>query len=130
MNNIDRSNEINENIEMFLTFVTETIGKKQLRGHFINLTMVYKLETDDFEILLDQVDGRLSSINKVKNNGLGLRNCVKPKINKRQAKEIRETTKYFMGHIREAQKDCKIEIIILNYNVMNSVADIFFGHPK
>ena len=128
MHNIDRLDEINENIETFLTLVIKSRGKKQVRDHFINLTMVYSLETDDCEIFLDQVDGRLSSITEVENNDLGARNNVKPRINKRQAKEINEGTKYFMGRIREAQKDWKIEAIILKHNIMKGATHIFFAH--
>ena len=128
MNNIDRLNEINENIETFLTLVVKARGKKLIKEHFINLTMVYSLEDDDCEIFLDQVDGRLSSITKAKNNDLGARNSVKPKINKRQAKEIKESTKYFMGRVREAQKDRNIEAIILQHNIMKCVTDIFIAH--
>jgi aspartate-semialdehyde dehydrogenase len=128
MHNIDRLDEINENIETFLTLVVKSRGKKQIREHFINLTMVYSLETDDCEIFLDQVDGRLSSITEVENNDLGARNNVKPRINKRQAKEINEGTKYFMGRIREAQKDWKIEAIILKHNIMKGATHIFFAH--
>jgi len=128
MHNIDRLDEINENIETFLTLVVKSRGKKQIREHFINLTMVYSLETDDCEIFLDQVDGRLSSITEVENSDLGARNNVKPRINKRQAKEINEGTKYFMGRIREAQKDWKIEAIILKHNIMKGATHIFFAH--
>ena len=67
-------------------------------------------------------------VTKVKSNGLGVRNSVKPIINKRQAKEINEGTKYFMGRIREAQKDRKIEAIILKHNFMRGVTDIFLAH--
>jgi hypothetical protein len=128
MHNIDRLDEINENIEMFLTIVTKARGKKEITDPLINLTMVYRLETDDCEIFLDQVDGRLSSMTKVKNKGLGARNSLKPGINKRQAKEIKEGTKYFMGRIREAQKDRKIKAIILKHNIMRGVTDIFIAH--
>ena len=119
MNNIDRLNEINENIETFLALVVKSRGKKQIRDHLINLTMVYSFENDDCEIFLDQVDGRHSSITKVKNNDLGAKNSVKPRLNKKQAKEIDEGTKYFMGRIREAQKDWKIEAIILKHNIIS-----------
>ena len=128
MHNIDRLDEINENIETFLTLVVKSRGKKQIREHFINLTMVYKFETDDCEILFDRFDGGVSSITKLKNNYLGARNNVKPRINKRQAKEINEGTKYFMGRIREAQKDWKIEAIILKHNIRKGATHIFFAH--
>ena len=90
--------------------------------------MVYRLETDDCEIFLDQVDGRLSSITKVKNNDLGARNSLKPKLKKKQAKEINESTKYFMGRVRKAHRDRKIEAIILKHNIMRCVTDIFLEH--
>jgi hypothetical protein len=128
MNNIDKLNEINENIEMFLTIVIKAREKKEIIDHFVNLTMVYRLETDDCEIFLDQVDGRLSSIAKVKDNGLGARNRVKPKLKKKQATEINESTKYFMGRVREAQKDRNIEAIILQHNIMKGVTHIFIAH--
>ena len=130
MHNIDRLDEINENIEMFLTIVTKAREKKEIIDHFINLTMVYSPESDDCEIFLDQVGGRLSSITKVKNKGLGVRNSLKPRINKRQAKEINEGTKYFMGRIREAQKDRKIEAIKLEHNIMKGVTSIIIAHNQ
>ena len=67
-------------------------------------------------------------VTKVKSNGLGVRNSVKPKINKRQAKEINEGSKYFMGRVREAQKDRNIEAIMLQHNIMRGVTTIFIAH--
>ena len=37
MHNIDRLDEINENIEMFLTIVTKARGKKEITDPLINL---------------------------------------------------------------------------------------------
>jgi len=128
MHNIHKSIEINENIAIFLTLVEKSREKKQIRDHLINLTMVYKFETDDCEILFDRFDGGVSSITKLKNNDLGVGNSLKPRMNKRQAKKIKMGTKYFMGRIREAQKDRKIEAIILKHNFMRGVTDIFLAH--
>ena len=128
MNSIDRLNEINENVVIFLSLVAKFRGRRQFRERFVNFTMEYNLENDGCEIYLDQFDGSRSSITKVKNNDLGARNSVKPKINKRQAKEINEGTKYFMGRIREAQKDRNIEAIMLQHNIMRGVTTIFIAH--
>jgi aspartate-semialdehyde dehydrogenase len=128
MNNTDRLNEINENIVIFLALVAKFRGRKQIRERFVNFTMEYSLKNHDCEIYLDQFDGSRSSITKVKNNGLGVSNSVKPKINKRQANEINEGSKYFMGRIREAQKDRNIEAIMLQHNIMRGVTTIFIAH--
>jgi hypothetical protein len=131
MYNSNRIEAIKENVEIFLTLVEKSREKKNIRDHLISLKMEYIPETNDCEIFLDQVDGRVSSISRVKNNGSGSRrNSRKPKIKKRQAKTINEETKYFMDRIHRAQRNRKIEAIILEHNFESRVTDLFLAYES
>jgi len=130
MNNSNRLGKIGENVEAFLMLVEESREKMSIKDHVIKLTMMYSPETDDCEIFIDQVDGRLSSISRVKNYGPGFRRTnLKRKIKKRHAKKLNESTKYFMDRIHKALRDRKIETIILEHNFKRGATDLFFAYP-
>ncbi len=129
MHQIKRLEDISENVEMFLTVVEYAREKKSIRNHMISLKMQHILKTNDCEIFMNQPGGRISSIIKVKNNdSVAQKNRQKPKMKKRQAKNINEGTKHFMDLVQEAQKTRNIEVVILEYNFENRITDLFLGY--
>ena len=131
MDKRNRMKEVSENVEVFLTLVEKSRKKKQLRKHLINLTMKHILKTNDCEIFIEQVGGRIGSISRVKNDDSGSRrNSRKPKIKKRQAKIINEDAKHFMDRIHKAQRNRKIEAIILEHNFETRVTNLFLAYES
>lgn len=129
MYNSNRIKEIKEHIEIFMMLVEKAREKKQIRNHFISLKMEHVLKTNDCEIFMNQVGGRISSLRKVKNNDLVARkNRQKPKMKRRHAKNINEGTKHFLDLVQEAQKTRSIEVVILEYNFENRITDLFLAY--
>ena len=132
MHQINKFEAVSENVEAFLTIVEESRKKKQLRDHLISLTMKHTLKTNDCEILIEQVGGRIGSISRVKNNDSGTgKNSRKPRNNRGQAKKIHEGTIYFLNRIKEAaQKDRNVEAIILEHNFERRITDLFIAYTE
>jgi hypothetical protein len=112
--------------------VEESRKKKQIRDHLVSLTMEYILKTNDCEIFIEQVDGRISSISRVKYNDSGTRkNSRKPRNKKGRAKKIHESTIHFLNRIEEAaQRDRNIEAIILEHNFERRITDLFIAYTE
>ena len=129
MHQINKLEEVAENIEMFMTLVEKVREKKSMRKNFISLKMEHILKTNDIEIFMNQVGGRISSIIKVKNNDLvAQKNRQKPKMKRRRAKSINEGTKHLLDIFKEAQKTRSIEVVILEHNFESSITDLFLAY--
>ena len=132
MHKSNRMKEVCENVEVFLTIVEKSRKEKQIRDHLVSLTMKHILKTNDCEILIEQVGGRIGSISRVKNNDSGTgKNSRESKKNRGQAKKIHEGTIYFLNRIKEAaQKDLNIEAIILDHNFERRITDLFIAYTE
>ena len=132
MHKSNRMKEVGENVEVFLTLVEKSRKKKQLRDHLISLTMKHILKTNDCEILIEQIGGRIGSISRVKNNDSGIRkNSRKPRNKKGRPKKIHKSTIHFLNRIEEAaQRDRNIEAIILEHNFERRITDLFIAYTE
>ena len=121
-------NAISENIEFFLILVERSREKKAITDSSISLRMVYTVDTDDFEIFLDQVGGRIGSFTKIKNSESGASSLSKANLNEMQIKRISGALEVFMESIHEAHKNgAIIENILLKHNYTNGKTMLYYS---